>query len=96
MKKELFRDIKIEQNKHNKKQFKPEGYWNFGWSFKYKSYNCGNTVDNVKRDNNIFATSFLGIFSADPKKKLTCEIQILMVEDMLKAMKRLRKEKKGE
>lgn len=91
----MFKDITIVQGKGNKKQLEPEYYWHFGWRFKYKGCKYGNMVDNVKRDG-IFGTSFLGAFSADPKKKLTCEKQILLLENMLEAMKRLRGKKQNE
>ena len=91
----MFENIRIIKNKA---ETEPKHYWSFGWSFEYKGEEYGTFVDNVKRDNNIFGTSFLGIFSADPNKKLTCEIQILMLEEMLKSMKGLIKKirnKKG-
>ena len=90
----MFKDITIVQSKYNKKQLEPKYYWHFAWHFKYRGSKYGNIVDNVKRDNNIFGTSFLGAFNTDPDRKLTCDVQILMLENMLEAMKGLREKNK--
>ena len=82
----MFKDITIVQSKYRKKQIEPKGYWHFAWHFKYKGDKYGNIIDNCKRDDNIF-----GAWRGLTDRKLTCDVQIAMLEIMLETMKKLAK-----